>query len=73
MDPDDWTRTFSEAFERLSRLLDAGQAPAIDPYAAESPAEYFAVSSEYVFDAPDRLRQHEPEVFRLLQTFYAGG
>ncbi|HSH27885.1 MAG TPA: M90 family metallopeptidase [Wenzhouxiangella sp.] len=72
IDPADWTRSFSEAFERLNDTLDRDEDPAIDPYAAESPAEYFAVTSEYYFDAPDWLKQYEPAVFGLLRTFYAG-
>lgn len=72
MDPDDWSRTFSDAFDRLNDSLDRDEEPAIDPYAAESPAEYFAVTSEYFFDAPEWLKQHEPAVFRLLRSFYDG-
>lgn len=70
MDPGEWTRTFTEAFERLNDTLDRDVEPAIDPYAAESPAEYFAVASEYFFDAPEWLEQHEPRVFALLHRFY---
>lgn len=72
IDPSDWTRSFSEAFERLNDTLDRGEEPAIDPYAAESPAEYFAVISEYYFDSPDWPKRHEPKVFALLQAFYQG-
>lgn len=73
MDPKAWSRVFTEAFDRINRQLDAGEEPAIDPYAAESPAEYFAVTSEYYFDAPQWLKQHEPAVFELLQMFYGSG
>ncbi|WP_376691444.1 M90 family metallopeptidase [Wenzhouxiangella sp. EGI_FJ10409] len=73
MDAQEWSRTFSEGFERLSSSLDRDEEPAIDPYAAESPAEYFAVTSEYFFDAPQWLERHESGVFRLLQAFYRGG
>lgn len=72
MDPAEWSHTFSEAFERLNDSLDRDEEPAIDPYAAESPAEYFAVTSEYFFDAPEWLEQHEPAVHGLLRTFYQG-
>lgn len=72
MNPDEWSHTFSEAFERLNDSLERDEEPAIDPYAAESPAEYFAVTSEYFFDAPDWLQQHEPGVFRQLRSFYDG-
>lgn len=70
MDTGQWTRTFSEAFERLNATLDDENEPAIDPYAAESPAEYFAVTSEYYFDAPDHLAEHEPNIFKLLSALY---
>jgi Mlc titration factor MtfA (ptsG expression regulator) len=72
MAADEWTRTFSDAFERINAALDAEREPPIDPYAAESPAEYFAVTSEYYFDAPEWLEQHEPSVFGLLQRLYTG-
>jgi len=60
----------ADAYRRLGQQLDAGDDPVIDPYAAESPAEFFAVISEYFFDAPEQLRQVEPEVFELLVGFY---
>jgi len=65
-----WTEVFSAAFARLEAVLESGQSPWMDDYAAESPAEFFAVSSEYFFDAPRRLRRHEPELYRLLAAFY---
>jgi len=43
---------------------------AIDPYAAEDPAEFFAVTSEYFFTAPDLLAAAFPEVYRQLSLFY---
>ncbi|QOC21682.1 zinc-dependent peptidase [Wenzhouxiangella sp. AB-CW3] len=70
MDASEWASTFADAYQRLEQQLDAGIQPAIDPYAAESPAEYFAVTSEYFFDAPGWLRQHEPAVYRLLEALY---
>lgn len=72
MDAAEWTHEFSEAFERINTALDREEEPPVDPYAAESPAEYFAVTSEYYFDAPAWLQQHEPAVFRLLRSFYTG-
>ncbi|MBP5150737.1 zinc-dependent peptidase, partial [Pseudomonas protegens] len=43
---------------------------AIDPYAAENPAEFFAVTSEYFFSAPDLLVAAYPKVYAQLQLFY---
>jgi Mlc titration factor MtfA (ptsG expression regulator) len=42
----------------------------MDPYALESPAEFFAVASEQFFERPEVLRQHLPEVYRQLTQFY---
>lgn len=66
----DWTDSFSAAFGRLERTLDAGTDPWIDEYGAESPAEFFAVATEYFFDQPELLLQHEPDIYRLLALFY---
>ncbi|MFO7763259.1 MAG: zinc-dependent peptidase [Wenzhouxiangellaceae bacterium] len=66
----DWASGFTAAFEALERQLAAGTEPDIDPYAAESPAEFFAVTSEFFFDLPERLFATQPEVYRLLARLY---
>ena len=65
-----WTRVFTEAFEDMHRQLDRGEETVIDPYAAESPAECFAVFSEYFFVAPRLLEREYPDVYAQLGTFY---
>ena len=71
MDPQLWTSVFSTAFESLLASLRAGQAaPPLDPYAAESPDEFFAVLSEYFFEVPQHIVTHYPEVYRQLCRFY---
>lgn len=42
----------------------------IDPYAAENPAEFFAVCSETFFQAPLALQQAYPAVYVQLMTYY---
>ena len=42
----------------------------IDPYAAFSPDEFFAVCTEYFFEKPVVLRSDFPDVYRLLARFY---
>ena len=68
----DWARVMQEAFDDLDRQLDADPdaETAIDPYAAENPAEFFAVTSEYFFTAPDLLRGAYPQVYEQLRQFY---
>ena len=41
-----------------------------DPYAAEHPAEFFAVMSEEFFTDPLTLREEYPELYRQLALFY---
>ncbi len=65
-----WTRALSRAWERLQAQLEHGGRPCIDPYAATSPAEFFAVVSEYFFTAPDHLRRVCPEVYGQLVRYY---
>jgi len=42
----------------------------LDPYGAESPAEFFAVMSEAFFETPALLDARFPELYRLFTTFY---
>ena len=76
MHVNDWATAMQEAFDDLNRQLDAAQdreieaETIIDPYAAEHPAEFFAVTSEYFFSAPDLLHQAYPAVYRQLSLFY---
>ncbi|WP_419592862.1 zinc-dependent peptidase [Thiolapillus sp.] len=42
----------------------------MNPYAATSPAEFFAVLSEYFFTAPEILKKHCGEVYRQLAAYY---
>jgi Mlc titration factor MtfA (ptsG expression regulator) len=70
MDPDAWARDFLAAYEDLCHRVDGGEDTLIDPYATESPAEFFAVLSEYFFEAPDVLHEDYPAVYGQLQHFY---
>ncbi|MGF6710283.1 Mlc titration factor MtfA (ptsG expression regulator) [Luteibacter sp. W1I16] len=65
-----WIETMQRGYDRLSKAVERGRRTAIDPYAAEAPEEYFAVTSELHFSQPDLLREAEPDVARLLDAFY---
>ena len=66
----DWSRIFTLAYQQFCKQVDNGEETAIDPYAAESPAEFFAVLSEVFFVEPTLLRVEYPEVYRLFTAFY---
>jgi MtfA peptidase len=70
MDRQQWAEVFNRSFERLCHELDHDLEPSLDPYAAESPAEFFAVASEFHFDVPEWMAEHHPELHELLQRFY---
>lgn len=69
---DAWASAMQDAYDRMNAILDANPEAetAIDPYAAENPAEFFAVTSEYFFSAPDLLAEAFPAVYAQLQAFY---
>ena len=67
---DDWAMAFNAAYADFCRQVDAGAEPDIDAYAAESPAEFFAVLSEYFFEAPDILDRDYPAVYEQLRKFF---
>lgn len=70
MSPDGWAHDFQSAYDDLCRHVDRGEETLIDSYAAESPAEFFAVLSEYFFEVPDVLQKIYPAVYRQMQRFY---
>lgn len=70
MSAGDWTSAFTQAFEDLHARIARGEDTPLDDYAAESPAECFAVFSEYFFEAPYLLREVYPAVYRQLVQFY---
>ena len=65
-----WASDFQRAYEALCADVDDGRDTAIDPYAAESPEEFFAVCTEHHFSDVATLRKAMPEVAAHLQRFY---
>ena len=70
MNPGDWQRTMSAAFEHFRARVESEEDTAIDPYAAESPAEFFAVVSEVFFAEPALLLHEYADVYDLLRRYY---
>ena len=65
-----WRRALTEAFEDFCARVDDGEDTPIDPYAAESAAEFFAVASEVFFAESLLLKREYPEVYAQLAAFY---
>lgn len=66
----EWAGDFQRGYDAFRAKIDRGRSTAIDPYAAESPEEFFAVASEYHFSAPRELQIELPEVAAHLHRFY---
>lgn len=65
-----WRLALAGCRERFTDLLDEGRSVAFDDYAAESPAEFFAVASECFFQDPQRLLRHDATLYGLLTEAY---
>jgi Mlc titration factor MtfA (ptsG expression regulator) len=65
-----WQKAMSAAYEHFRGRVQNGEVTEIDPYAAESPAEFFAVLSEVFFAEPTLLQAEYPGVYRLFAQFY---
>jgi Mlc titration factor MtfA (ptsG expression regulator) len=65
-----WIEVMSRAFDDFQRRVDSGEDTDLDPYAAEMPAEFFAVTSEAFFETPITLRNEYPAVYEQLRLFY---
>ena len=70
MDPAAWQRDFSTAFDEFCDDVDRGRDLIVDDYAADSPAEFFAVISEAFFEIPELLQERFPAVYAQLVAFY---
>jgi Mlc titration factor MtfA (ptsG expression regulator) len=66
----EWIETLQSAYDALVRAVERGRDTFIDPYAAESPDEFFAVVSELHFSDPAGLARAAPAVAAMLDRFY---
>ena len=70
MPPHVWKKSLTAAYEHFRVRVERGDNTAIDPYAAESPAEFFAVISEVFFADPMLLQGEYRGVYKQLRWFY---
>lgn len=70
MDRQAWKAAFEEAYEGFCDALERDRPTWLDPYAAEHPAEFFAVISEAFFQDPLETRRRYPDVYGQLALFY---
>lgn len=70
MDSPAWQAAWSQSYKRFCAMVDAGEPTLIDSYAAEHPAEYFAVMSEAFFTDSEIVARDWPDLYRQLALFY---
>ena len=70
----EWIAVLDDAYDDFYARLEAaerrGEETIIDPYAAESPGEFFAVISETFFELPEVVRAEYPALYAQLVRFY---
>ncbi len=65
-----WEEAFGAAYDDLVRAVRLRRKTLLDPYAAEDPAEFFAVATETFFEAPSAFRSVYPDLYQRLSDFY---
>ncbi|WP_235930129.1 M90 family metallopeptidase [Craterilacuibacter sinensis] len=70
MDRAQWAHDWQTAYQAFGRQLAAGAHSWLDPYAAEHPAEFFAVLSECFFETPHWIKADYPTLYAHLSAFY---
>ncbi|HUF26520.1 MAG TPA: M90 family metallopeptidase [Gemmatimonadaceae bacterium] len=65
-----WARVMRAEFERLRAEADRGEDTLLDPYGAETPAEFFAVATEYFFERGAELESLHPALYEEMRRFY---
>lgn len=70
MDAGVWQKALERAYAMFCNAVDAGVPTIIDEYAAEHPAEFFAVMSETFFTDSAILARDYPELYAQLAQLY---
>lgn len=65
-----WSRVLNDEFIRLREQIAHGEVTLLDPYGAQNPAEFFAVSTEIFYERPERLSTEHPTLYQALARFY---
>lgn len=65
-----WARILGKEYAELVREAEEGQPSLIDRYGATNPAEFFAVATEFFFEAAAQLKARHPELYAELKLYY---
>jgi Mlc titration factor MtfA (ptsG expression regulator) len=70
MDAERWRDALERSYQKFCRAVDSGVPTLVDPYAAEHPAEFFAVMSEVFFTDAAVFARDWPELYEQFSAFY---
>jgi Mlc titration factor MtfA (ptsG expression regulator) len=65
-----WHDLLDREYQALCDAVDRGDETLIDPYGAESTAEFFAVATETFFEEPGQMQRLHPALYASLASFY---
>jgi Mlc titration factor MtfA (ptsG expression regulator) len=65
-----WERVLNDQYDDFCATLEDGADGVLDPYAAHSVEEFFAVASEAFFVSPHQLADELPQLYALLRGLY---
>ena len=65
-----WARVLTEEYQALEDAVLNNRPSLLDGYGATSPAEYFAVATEFFFEKPNELKAEHPDLYEQLKLFY---
>jgi hypothetical protein len=66
----DWARVLGAEYDSLCDSVERGETTFLDPYGTVSPAEFFAVATEFFFELPVEMEQRHAELYEQLKRFY---
>ena len=65
-----WARVLTREYEVLMDAVINNRPSLLDRYGVTSPAEFFAVSTEFFFERPNDLKSAHPDLYEQLRLFY---
>jgi MtfA peptidase len=65
-----WEAVIDREYGRHLADVELGHDTLLDPYGAESEAEFFAVATECFYEQPRELKQEHPDLYAILRDFY---
>ena len=65
-----WAEICGREYRHLRRRLNRGLDTYFEDYAAEHPAEFFAVACEYFFERPKEMKRKRPALYGVFSGFF---